>query len=545
MFQLGPHKAPGLDGIPAFFYQEYWSTVKSDVINIVQAFFHSGSLFRSLNHTFITLIPKVTYPKEVTHFRPISLCNVLYKIISKILVNRLKPLMDKLITPFQNAFIKGRNISDNILIAHEIMYDLRRKRGKKFSFGALKIDMSIAYDKVRWNFLKAVLVVMKFESKWIKWIMECVTSVQFTLLINGHMSKSFTPTQGLRQGDHLSPYLFLFCANILSISLTQAETLNKLKGVKVGRNGISFTHLLFADDSLLFFKKDMHSVDTLLKILDWYCKVSGQSINPLKSDLFCKPNMPMEDQEALARKLKVNLVHNPTKYLGLEFKLKGNKIADFHFLVEKLQSKLQGWKARLLSQAGRTTLISSMLQYLPLYTFSCFKVPDQVCNELDTIIRAFWWGHGQGEKKLHLLSWEKICQPKRKGGLGIKKFGPMNYVMLAKQYWNLYQNPNSLLARTYKAKYYPNCSLQEYTPKSHHSWCWKNIVKQGDFRLREGQWRVGSGFNIPLTHQNWFPSSLGNLLHLEIQTGTVGDLIDHNSITWKADLVRTLYCREF
>ena len=117
----------------------------------------------------------------------------------------------------------------------------------------------------------------------------------------------------------------------------------------------------------------------------------------------------------------------------------------------------------------------------------------------------------------------------------------MNHVMLAKQYWNLYQNPNSLLARTYKAKYYPNCSLQEYTPKSHHSWCWKNIVKQGDFRLREGQWRVGSGFNIPLTHQNWFPSSLGNLLHLEIQTGTVGDLIDHNSKTWKADLVRTLY----
>ena len=149
VFQLGPHKAPGPDGIPAFFYHEYWSIVKSDVVNTVQAFFHSSSLFKPLNHTFITLIPKVTYPEEVNHFRPISLCNVIYKIISKILVNRLKPLMDKLITPFQNAFIKGRNISDNILIAHEIMNGLRKKRGKKYSFGALKIDMSKAYDKVR------------------------------------------------------------------------------------------------------------------------------------------------------------------------------------------------------------------------------------------------------------------------------------------------------------------------------------------------------------------------------------------------------------
>ena len=139
------------------------------------------------------------------------------------------------------------------------------------------------------------------------------------------------------------------------------------------------------------------------------------------------------------------------------------------------------------------------------------------------------------------MNWERIYQPTRKGGLGLKKFGPLNQAMLAKQYWNLNQNPNSLLARTYKAKYYPNCSLQEYTPKPHHSWVWKNIVKQGDFRLREGQWRVGTGFNIPLTHQNWFPCPHGTLDNPDLHTDTVGDLIDHNSNSWKADLVRTLY----
>ena len=114
--------------------------------------------------------------------------------------------------------------------------------------------------------------------------------------------------------------------------------------------------------------------------------------------------MPAADQEAPTQALHVNLVQNPTKYLGINFKLRVNRCADFQFLVDKLQSKLQRWKARLLSQAGKTTLISFVLQSLPLYTFSCFKVPDKICNKMDSVIKSFWWGHDQGERKLHLLS---------------------------------------------------------------------------------------------------------------------------------------------
>jgi len=124
----------------------------------VHAFFHSGSLLKSLNHTYITLIPKVPSPNEVSHFQPINLCNVIYKVISKLMVNKLIPLMDNLITPFQNAFIQGRSITNNFLIAHEIFDSLGKKKGRKNCFGALKIDMSKAYDKVGWKFLKAVLV---------------------------------------------------------------------------------------------------------------------------------------------------------------------------------------------------------------------------------------------------------------------------------------------------------------------------------------------------------------------------------------------------
>ena len=297
--------------------------------------------------------------------------------------------MDSLISPFQNNFIKGRKISDNILIAYEIMEILRKKNGRKGSFGALKIDMKNAYDRVSWNFLRAVLIAMNFNQQWINWLMKCVTSVQYTLFVNGSRSKSFKPCKVLRQGDPLSPYLFLMCANVLSLSLQKAEHDKLINGVKVGRSGCTFTHMLFANDSLFFFKKDNKSEANLKRILDWYCQIIGQDINFDKSDLYCFPNMPMFKQEGLARQLQVNLVQNPSKYLGLNFKLRGNRVTDFQFLVDKLQSKLQGWKANLLSQAGRTTLITSVLQTLPLYTFSYFKVPETICKKMDSIVRAF------------------------------------------------------------------------------------------------------------------------------------------------------------
>ena len=137
------------------------------------------TLLKAFNHTFITLIPKPPNPEEVSHFRPISLCNVLYKIISKVLVNRLKHIINSIITPFQNAFIKGRNITDNILLAHEIIDVVRKKSGKRDSYGVLKIDMSKAYDRINWNFLKAVLTVMRFDPKWVRWIMECFTIIEY------------------------------------------------------------------------------------------------------------------------------------------------------------------------------------------------------------------------------------------------------------------------------------------------------------------------------------------------------------------------------
>ena len=165
--------------------------------------------------------------------------------------------------------------------------------------------MCRAYDRVSWNFLRAVLTTMNFSSTWINWIMECISSVQYAILLNRSPTQFFHPSRGLRQGDLISPYLFLLCTNILSIALTQAERQKQIRGITVARRGIIFTHLLFADDSIFFFENDNQSLSKLKEIIMWYCSLSGQCINFAKSDLFCTLNIPPNIQQSLVESLRV------------------------------------------------------------------------------------------------------------------------------------------------------------------------------------------------------------------------------------------------
>ena len=196
-------------------------------------------------------------------------------------------------------------------------------------------------------------------------------------------------------------------------------------------------------------------------------------------------------------------------------------MAGFQDVIEKVQNKLQGWKAKLLSQAGRTTLISSVLQSLPLYTFSCVRIPDSVCSKLDETVRCFWWGHNVGDKKLHLINWDKICQPRERGGRGTKKFNLINQALVAKQFWRIQHCPNSLLAKTFKAKYFPRSSLQDYKPKPNHSWTWRNIAVTQSLFLHQGRWIVGRGFQIPLSHPDWFQTTQQKLRDTNLLGGYI------------------------
>ena len=253
--EMAPLKAPGLDGMPPLFFKTYWTDVGMDITQAILSSLNLRSILKSTNHTFITLIPKVQNLERVTEFRPISLCNVIYKIASKVIVNRLKPWLNFIISETQSAFIADRFITDNILIEFESLH--QNNCIGKTSFMFLKLDMSKVYDRVEWVFLEKILLKMGFQDSWVALIMECITTVTYSILVNGEPKGLIKLSRGLRQGDPLSPYLFLFCAEGLNDLFSGAVVRGEIRGFSIYRNGPKLTHLFFADDCLLFCRSTL------------------------------------------------------------------------------------------------------------------------------------------------------------------------------------------------------------------------------------------------------------------------------------------------
>lgn len=253
--QINPDKAPGPDGMTSLFYQKFWAETAVDVIQMVKDFFTNESFDPRLNQTNICLIQKTERPRDMTEFCPISLCNVRYKIISKILSNRLKRFLSKIISETQSAFVARRLITDNILIAQEAFHALRTNPMCKTKFVAIKTDMSKAYDRVEWEFLEALMLKLGFAAKWVAWVKSCISTVSYQILLNDKAKGNIKPSRGLRQGDPLSHFLFIILTEALIAQLRGAEAEGRITGLKIAQSCPPISHLLFADDSLFFSAK--------------------------------------------------------------------------------------------------------------------------------------------------------------------------------------------------------------------------------------------------------------------------------------------------
>ncbi|XP_074363628.1 uncharacterized protein LOC141704240 [Apium graveolens] len=325
--QMHPEKAAGPDGYSPAFFQHFWGLVGKDVFDCCKKWLDDNVFPADLTSTNLVLIPKKDNVEKLTDVRPIALCNVVYKILAKVLANRLKCILPDIISENQSAFIPGRSITDNVLIAFEMMHFMKRKKGSQDGEVALKLDISKAYDRVNWHYLWHRLRIISFSEEWVRWIKLCVTTVHYTVGMNGSQVGPIFPSRGLRQGDPLSPYLFLFA-----------------------------------------------------------------------------------------------------------------------------------WR------------------------------------EIERILNGYWWKTGVNNNKgLRWVSWDKMCSSKSRGGLGFRSLHGFNIALLGKHIWQFLTKPESLVARIFRARYYPD----------NHGIC------EAKEELTVGfKWVLGDGNNINIFSDKWLRGKL-------------------------------------
>ncbi|XP_073137107.1 uncharacterized protein [Henckelia pumila] len=426
---MHPNKASDPDGMSAFFFQKFWDIVGFDVSQMILGVLNEGKPLDEWNDTIVTFIPKIKTPMTLKDFRPISLCNVGYKIIARTLTNRLRPLMKKSVNEFQSAFIPERLISDNIILVFETLHWIRSKKQGKRKFAALKLDMSKAYDRVEWDFLENVMIRLGFAHDWVR-------------------------KRGIRQGDPLSPYLFALCAHGLSSLFIDHEARQLFSGVRITSSAPSFSHLFFADDSLIFFE--------------------GHEV-----------------------------------YLGLPTFFVGSKRLQFRYLVERIVKRIQGWGNKVFSLGGKETLIKSVLQAIPTYAMSCFRIPVSICEDIEKECANFWWGMEDGA--------------------------------LAKQVWRIITRPESLVAKVLKARYFKHQDVMVANCGSNSSFIWRSLVWSRSLLEKGLWWRVGNGEQIKTFHDRWIPGLRAIPLRAEGLGcfDTVSSLMDNGR--WNSNLVHSLF----
>ncbi|XP_060959435.1 uncharacterized protein LOC133030647 [Cannabis sativa] len=502
LFAMGPMKAPGPDGMSVLFFKHYWNVVGKDFCDAVDDFFQTGNLHKGFNVTNVTLIPKLVNPKLVSQFRPISLCNVIYKVISKIIANRIKPVLPRLICPTQAAFVPGRSIQDNNVLIQEIIHSFKRKKGKE-GFFAIKIDLVKAYDKLSWSFVDHVLSSFKAPEKFRMWIRQCITTTSFNLLLNGRKISSFVPECGIRQGDPLSPYIFIWAADILSRLLQKALNDGIIKGIKLSREGPRLSHLFFADDLILVGRASLDEARKMWQCLEKFCDWSGQRINKLKTSIFFSGNTSNGMKRAIKQTLGLKCAVGNINYLGLPLFRTRQKDADFNFILDNLVKKLHGWKLKSLSKAGRATLIKSVGLALPVYTMQTTKLSKKLALRIDGMVRDFWWGHEQGNRGICLKAQDRLCLPKSHGGLGFRKTVEMNQALLAKWGWDLLTENQSLCCQVLSAKYMRGRKFFDCTIRSSDSWFWRNVVRTKEI-LKKGACKlIADGRDTSIWNDPW------------------------------------------
>ncbi|XP_050280616.1 uncharacterized protein LOC126721610 [Quercus robur] len=453
-------KAPDPDGFTMAFFQKCWCVLEKEILAFF-ADFHKECIFeKSLNATFLCLIPKKLSAVNIRDFRPISL------------------------------------ILDSVLIANECL-DSRLKSG--IPSVIIKLDVEKAYDHVSWSALFYLTERMGFGEKWGRWMKMCISTARFSVLINRPPVGFFSSSCGLRQGDLLSPLLFLLVMEVLSRLLKRTKDGGFISGFQANpntRGGLHISHLLFVDDTILFCDASKEQLLHIHMVLIFFEAITRLKVNVGKSEIVSVGEVGNLD--ALAHILCCKVGCLPMSYLGMPLGAHYKNSSIWNPIIERIEKKLASWKQLYLSKGGRLTLLKSTLSSLPTYYLSLFTIPKHVADRLEKIQRDFLWGRSNEVFKFSLVAWEKVVWSVESDGLGIWKIGLFNQVLLGKWLWRFGNEITSLWRQVIASKYGEASGgwCTRVVRGTHGCGMWKSIRKGAESFFGHVLYAAGEGFRI-------------------------------------------------
>ncbi|XP_021866236.1 uncharacterized protein [Spinacia oleracea] len=447
--------------------------------------------------------------------------------------------MGDIISEYQNAFVPGRLLVDNCMIAHEYMqYVKKRKKGKDFA-GILKMDLNKAYHRISWSFIREVLMAFEFPQQWIDWIMECITTVSMAVLVNGEVTENFKPKCGLRQGDPLSPYIFIMCMEVLSRRMLALQEIGSGRGLKIGRRSPRINHLFFADDALFFFHATPDSCVNLRKALDEFSLISGEVVSLEKSFVTFSPNTPRRFISFMRRPLGMKNKFAMGTYLGCPMDVDGRSSQKFEFLIDRIAKKLSSWKFISISQAGKIILVNSIIVAMASHVMSLFLIPRGSLSRITSLFTKFIWSTSMDRKPIYWRSRALLEKHKEQGGLGVHNIKNLNTALVCKQAWRIQNNPQSLVARILLGKYKksPILIAQNNGILGRVSWSFRSMVRAAsNLKLGMGM-LVGDGSNIDIERDTWVHGQrVQKKEGVSPNVKMVADLLT-DDLKWKSSLV--------
>jgi hypothetical protein len=441
---------------------------------------------------------------------------VSFKIFTKVGTNRITEVANTVVKPTQTAFMPGRHILEGVVVLHETIHELHKK---KMDGVLLKLDFEKAYDKVKWDFLQQALRMKGFNPKWCKLIQEFISRGSVGIKVNDDIGHYFQTRKGLRQGDPLSPILFNIIADMLAIMINRAKQDGQVSGLipHLVEGGVSILH--YADDTIIFLEHDLEKALNMKLVLCIFEQLSGLKINFHKSEIYCF-RTAKEVENQYRELFGCNAGTLPFKHLGIPIPFRKLKNGEWKLVEDRFEVKLSSWIGKLLSYGDRLILINSVLTSLPMFLLSFFEIPVGIRKRLDFFRSRFFWQSDGHKRKYRLTKWNIICRPRDDGGLGIEVLDIKNKCLLSKWLFKL-QNEEGVWQELLRNKYLHSKSLSEVKKKSSDSPFWKGLMKVKEDFLSRGSFAVGNGEDTRFWEDTWLGNkslaqqypSLYNIVH--------------------------------